>query len=126
MVDLYLMQRGVVMERRHWGAVWFAVRLPSLDSNRQACTQWSVATLPPIVNFAKMSFAKQHLVGFEPKHVHLPDPMLTTYPLRHRLPICQITFVQGMIACSGECQDQARMNQWQFSLHQMVQSGSHQ
>ncbi|MPC34631.1 hypothetical protein E2C01_028027 [Portunus trituberculatus] len=30
---------------------------PSLNSNRQACTRWSVATLPPKVNFAKLRFA---------------------------------------------------------------------
>ncbi|MPC42546.1 hypothetical protein E2C01_036169 [Portunus trituberculatus] len=31
--------------------------LPSLNSNRQACTQWSVTTLPAKVNFVKLRFA---------------------------------------------------------------------
>ncbi|MPC24706.1 hypothetical protein E2C01_017794 [Portunus trituberculatus] len=30
----------------------------SLNSNCQACTRWSVATLPPKVNFAKLRFTK--------------------------------------------------------------------
>ncbi|MPC71771.1 hypothetical protein E2C01_066057 [Portunus trituberculatus] len=32
--------------------------LPSLNSNRQVSTQWSVATLPPKLSFIKLRFAK--------------------------------------------------------------------
>ncbi|MPC25444.1 hypothetical protein E2C01_018557 [Portunus trituberculatus] len=34
------------------------MRLPTLNSNRQAYTWCSVATLPPKVNFTKLRFAK--------------------------------------------------------------------
>ncbi|MPC08240.1 hypothetical protein E2C01_000819 [Portunus trituberculatus] len=44
--------------------------LPSLNSNCQACTRWSMATLPPKVNFAKLRFG---LLRVTIQHIGLLD-----------------------------------------------------